>query len=191
MRRLEFEGNFLGGGRGQVLQLHQAAVQLARAGNERDFEALAVGILQLLTQLFGVGKQFDADALVVPRALEAVRNIPVTELDGVKTAGDVYWRSVWHSLQKAFEGQDDHIFRWEGDELHLERALWLFALLGFEMTKQRLFNGVSAGKPFDDFVQRLWSARESLLVAQGITSLPRLQKWLESLDADDLGKYKM
>lgn len=125
--------------------------------------------------------QLEADVLVVPRALEAVRHIPLQELDSVKTAAEIYWRSLWHSLQKAFEDQDERIFRWKDDYLDEKSVLWLFSLLGFETTVQGLFDGVPEGKPFDDFVRRVWKIRRSELEQQGINSISQFGKSLEIL----------
>ena len=105
-------------------------------------------------------EQLEADVLAIPRALEAVRNIPVDELNGVRTASDLYWRCVESMLE---EGLADPPV-----DMTVSCALKLFSLLAFETVQSGLWAEVDEspvvvdGARLEEFLGEIWDRREGV-----------------------------
>ena len=125
-----------------------------------------------------------AKDLLVPRSLEAIRRIPIENLSGLRTASQVYWRSLTHTLDSARINQNSERLRSADGTWTLETidALLLFALLGFECNRQGYLNGVSSGEPFRLFLDVLWKRHKDLLQDElGIISKRHLREQLKIL----------
>ncbi len=129
-------------------------------------------------------QRLEATELVVPRSLEAIRRIPTAQLSNLRTASQVYWRSLLHTLEEARVMQDDRQFRSPDGSWSLEKpdALQLFALLGFECNRQGYLNGVRTGQEFRNFLDSLWNRHaEHLKDELGISSKRAFRQILDTL----------
>ena len=126
-------------------------------------------------------QQLEATELFVPRSLEAIRKIPRNELNGVRTASQIYWRSILHTFEAARVNQNpDNLKSTDGTwEILNHHALQLFSLLAFECNRQRYLDGVRAGEELHSFLRDLWSRHTSFLKQRfAINSLPALEALL-------------
>jgi len=129
-------------------------------------------------------QRLDATELFVPRSLEAIRNIqPIERLKDIRTASQLYWRSLVYTLDKARDRQNPNMFRMLGEwEIKTHHALQLFALLAFECNRQGCLDGVQSGMPFREFFDELWRRHKEYLHEEyGITSKPKLEEMLTTL----------
>ena len=130
-------------------------------------------------------QRLDATELFVPRSLEAIRNIePIEKLRDIRTASQLYWRSLTNTLEKARDTQNPNVFRIPGEswEIKTHHALQLFALLAFECNRQGCLDGVQSGMPFRVFFDELWTRHQFYLHEEyGITCKPRLEEMFTTL----------
>ena len=130
-------------------------------------------------------QRLDATELFVPRSLEAIRNIqPIEKLKDIRTASQLYWRSLIYTLEKARDTQNPNMFRIPGEswEIKTHHALQLFALLAFECNRQGCLDGVQSGMPFRVFFDELWRRHKAYLHEEyGITSKPKLEEMFTTL----------
>ena len=129
-------------------------------------------------------KKVEAEELLVPRSLEAICEIPIENLPGLRTASQIYWRCLTHTLDSARIGQNDERLHSADGTWTLETsdALLLFALLGFECNRQGFLNGVRSGEPFRVFLDALWTRHKAFLSDElGIISKRHLREQLKIL----------
>lgn len=90
-------------------------------------------------------KQLDSDVIAIPRALETVRSLSKNELNGVRTASDLYWRCVDKMLERGLANPPV--------KMKKNRALKLFSLLAFETVSQGNFADL------ETFIEDIWIRR--------------------------------
>jgi len=96
-------------------------------------------------------KHLEVEILSIPRSLEVIRAMAPEQLEDLRTASDVYWKSVLQMLFKS-----PHVDREpSGGRFVADDALWLLGAMAFEMTLAGNFEGVPEGE-FADFKKSLW-----------------------------------
>ena len=96
----------------------------------------------------------DVELLAVPRALEAIRAIDAGRLQEVRTASDVYWRSIESMLAKAATPELTRCGYRD------ETVLWLLGALAFQMVLEGNFEGVPEGE-YGKFIGRIWDRQQT------------------------------
>lgn len=136
------------------------------------------------TERWNVCYRLSAAELVVPRSLEAIRDIALNELPGIRTASQIYWRSLLHTFEAARVTQDPDNFKspdgtWEILKHH---ALQLFSLLAFECNRQGYLDGVRTAEELHAFLHEFLYRHTAFLKQQfAINSLPALEALLMRL----------
>ena len=91
--------------------------------------------------------RLEVNSLAQPRLLEAVRKLPLDDLDCIRTACEIHARCLEHVLREALRDQ--------GLKLPASRLLRLTACIGYQMTINQNFDGVPHGDEFEEFLLKM------------------------------------